>query len=579
MALVLSVVSAIAHGQSQGLLPFPAPAPSTDSRAGEPAPPVADSRSEPSGRGDTAESAAVRETGAGNGAQVVRFRGEPLFEVRAQLGRLTPRERAAAIAERIEKAVGEGESVLGRIRTEERARSTELMAGDQFVLSVTDADARPTGRTRQQLAADYAVVLAGALEQEFQGRSAKGLIIGAVISVAATLVLILAIYGINKFAPRVRAAMREAGLRYIHALKFRGTEILPAESVVDGLIQLSRFLQVVLIFLAVVVYAQVVLGAFPWTTELAVMLKQTMGDAFRVVGGGLIRYLPNVFYIAVILFVTHYLLRFARLFFIALSRGSMTIAGFYPEWAMPSYKILRFLAYAFAAVVIFPYLPGSGSPAFQGISLFLGLLFSLGSTSAIANIVAGVVLTYMRPFRDGDRVKIADTVGDVIGKDLLVVRVRTIKNVEITIPNAMVLNNHIINFSACADQAGLILHTTVTIGYDVPWTKVHELLVAAAAGTDGIVTSPAPFVLQTALNDFNVSYELNAYTDAPNRMASIYSALHQGIQDRFNEAGVEIMSPSYVAARDGNQSTVPADHLPKDYNPPSFRIMPLHPSA
>ncbi|MEZ5565955.1 MAG: mechanosensitive ion channel [Gammaproteobacteria bacterium] len=574
VALALLAVPPVACGQQQAQSQSQTQSspPSQTGSAGEP------EALEPVRDGAAAAPASAGEGENQTGAETVRFRGEPLFEVRAQLGRLTPRARATAIAGRIEAVVDAGESVLGHIRTEERTRSTEILAGEQHVLSVTDADALPTGRTRQQLAADYTVVLGAALEREFQGRSAKGLIIGAVVTLVATLLLISFIYYLNKLAPRVRTAIRDAGLRYINALKFRGTELLPAASVADGLVQLSRFLQVVLILLATVVYLEAVLSAFPWTTELAVMLRQTLIDAFQLVGVGVLRYVPNVFYIAVILFVTHYLLRFARLFFIALSRGSMTITGFYPEWAMPSFKILRFLTYAFAAVVIFPYLPGSGSPAFQGISLFLGLLFSLGSTSAIANMVAGVVLTYMRPFRDGDRVKIADTIGDIIGKDLLVVRVRTIKNVEVTIPNAMVLNNHIINFSACADQAGLILHTTVTIGYDVPWARVHELLIAAAGRTDGIVAKPAPFVLQTALNDFNVSYELNAYTDAPNRMATIYSALHQSIQDEFNQAGVEIMSPNYIAARDGNPSTIPADHLPKDYNPPSFRILPLGPA-
>ena len=249
--------------------------------------------------------------------------------------------------------------------------------------------------------------------------------------------------------------------------------------------------------------------------------------------------------------------------------------GFYPEWADPTYKIVRFLVLAFSAIVIFPYLPGADSPIFQGVSVFLGVLFSLGSTSAIANVVAGVVLTYMRPFKIGDRVKIADTTGDIIEKTLLVTRVRTIKNVDVTIPNAMVLGSHIINFSSSAKDAGLILHTGVTIGYDVPWRKVHDLLIAAARATPGILKQPGPFVLQTGLDDSYVSYELNAYTDQPNIMANTYSELHQSIQDKFNEARVEILSPRYSALRDGNRSTVPEDHLPKSYQPPAFRIFPF----
>jgi small-conductance mechanosensitive channel len=225
--------------------------------------------------------------------------------------------------------------------------------------------------------------------------------------------------------------------------------------------------------------------------------------------------------------------------------------------------------------MIFPYLPGSDSPAFQGVSIFLGVLFSLGSTSAIANIIAGLVITYMRPFTIGDRVRIAETEGDIIEKNLLVTRIRTVKNVDITIPNAMVLGSHITNFSSSAQDRGLILHTSVTIGYDAPWRKVHELLLGAALRTEHVMKDPAPFVLQKSLGDFYVSYELNALTDQPNMMVRIYSDLHQNIQDTFNEAGVEIMSPHYGAMRDGNQMAIPNEYLPPAYHAPSFRLHPL----
>jgi small-conductance mechanosensitive channel len=178
----------------------------------------------------------------------------------------------------------------------------------------------------------------------------------------------------------------------------------------------------------------------------------------------------------------------------------------------------------------------------------------------------------MLPFRPGDRVKIADTIGDVVEQNLLVVRVRTIKNVEITIPNSTVLGHHIVNYSRNAEDQGLVLHSTVTIGYDVPWPRVHELLVAAARKTPGVLQEPSPFVLQTALNDFHVSYEVNLHTDEPPRMATIYSDLHANIQDEFARAGVEIMSPTYVAARDGNQVAIPEDRLPGGTVTPAFRV-------
>ena len=203
------------------------------------------------------------------------------------------------------------------------------------------------------------------------------------------------------------------------------------------------------------------------------------------------------------------------------------------------------LILAFAGVIAFPYIPGSESPAFKGISIFLGVLFSLGSTSAIANILAGYTLTYRRIFKVGDRVKIADFTGDVLDTRLQVVHLRTIKNEEIIVPSSMIVNSHVINYSSLARTQGLILHTSVTIGYDTPWRQVEALLLMAAERTPGLMREPAPFILQTSLDDFYVAYELNVYTDDPLKMAETYTDLHRNIQDAFNEYGVQIMSPSY----------------------------------
>ena len=249
------------------------------------------------------------------------------------------------------------------------------------------------------------------------------------------------------------------------------------------------------------------------------------------------------------------------------------LPGFYQDWAMPTYKIARFLVIAFALVMAFPYLPGSDSPAFKGVSIFLGVLFSLGSSSAVANVVAGVILNYTRAFSIGDRVRIGDVEGDITYKTLLVTHIRTIKNVEITLPNSTVLSGAILNFSTAAKDSALILHTSVTIGYDAPWRRIHELLISAASATQHILKDPQPFVLQTALNDFYVSYQINAYTDHPSKMALIYSDLHQNIQDKFNEGGVEIMSPHYSQLRDGNTVTIPETYRPTDYTAPGMRIV------
>jgi small-conductance mechanosensitive channel len=359
----------------------------------------------------------------------------------------------------------------------------------------------------------------------------------------------------------------------IRPVRLKSVEVLSEARIAELLVLSTKLIRFGLIGFVVYFYVTLILGLFPLTSTWSETLFGYILTPFMNAVSAFVNYIPNLFSIIVIIVLTSYLLRLMKFISLEIARGTLTLPGFFPDWAIPTFKIARFLVIIFAAVVIFPYLPGSDSPFFQGISIFVGVLFSLGSSSAVANIVSGVVLTYMRPFQISDRVKIADTVGEIVEKTLLVTRIRTIKNVDVTIPNAMVLGAHIINYSSSAEDRGLVLHTTVTIGYDVPWRKVHELLLEAARKTEAIIDEPASYVHQTALDDFYVRYELNAPTDNPSRMAGIYSDLHQNIQDVFNEAGIEIMSPHFAALRDGNDTAMPpgGETLPPP-PPQGFRI-------
>jgi small-conductance mechanosensitive channel len=358
----------------------------------------------------------------------------------------------------------------------------------------------------------------------------------------------------------------------IKSVKVKNAEVLSEDRIIEQIKLVIKVINFVVVIIVAYFFFTILFSFFSFSKTWASTLIGYIIDPLISVLKAFVAFLPNLFTIIVIVFVTRYVLKFIKFIFKEIEKGTISFNKFPNDWAEPTYKIVRFLLIAFAGIVIYPYLPGSNSQAFQGVSIFLGILFSLGSTSAIANMVGGVVLTYMRPFKIGDRVKIADTTGDIIEKTLLVTRVRTIKNVDISIPNAMVLGSHIINFSSSAKEKGLILHTSVTIGYDVPWKRVHELLISAAKQTGNTLTEPTPFILQTSLDDSYVSYELNVYTDNPGIMAKIYSELHQNIQDKFNEAGVEIMSPRYSAVRDGNTTAIPEEYLPKGYSPRPFRI-------
>jgi small-conductance mechanosensitive channel len=290
-------------------------------------------------------------------------------------------------------------------------------------------------------------------------------------------------------------------------------------------------------------------------------------------GQAVLSYLPNLMVISVIVLITYYLARIVHLIFSQIANGELKLSGFYPDWALPTEKLVRMLIVILALVVCFPYLPGAKSPAFQGVSIFLGVLLSFGSSSAVANAIAGVILTYMRSFLLGDWVEISGSTGEVIEKNLLVTRLLTPKSEVVTIPNATVMSGSVRNFSAEAKKSGVIFHITVSIGYDTPWRTVHGLLTSAASATANVLKEPAPFVLQSALNDFYVSYELNAYTANPREMLNIYSDLHKNIQDQFNEAGVEICSPHFSALRDGNVIAIPDQYIKPDYEQSAFRVV------
>jgi small-conductance mechanosensitive channel len=369
-----------------------------------------------------------------------------------------------------------------------------------------------------------------------------------------------------------RVAVEAQRGRLFRDLRFQRVQLLSAGQLTSLLRNLIRYALYVVDVLLTLVYLTVVFSVVPQTRGVVAAVLHSILQVINQGWLGFVRYLPSLLNLVLIIIITHYGLRILRFVFNEIGKGTITLAGFHPEWAIPTFQLVRFGVIALAVIFAFPFLPGSASPAFQGVSIFIGALFSLGSTSVVANIVAGIVLTYTRAFRAGDRVKIADTVGDVVEKTLLVTRLRTIKNVEVTIPNSLVLQSHIINYSAVSQERGLILNTTITLGYDVPWRRVHETLISAARKTDGILADPRPFVLQTSLDESYVSYELNAYTDQPNAMANIYSDLHQNVQDACNEAGIEILSPHYSALRDGNTTTIPAEHRPGGYQAPSFGV-------
>lgn len=513
-----------------------------------------------------------------DGVAVV-LNGETLFTIQTKSGSFTPEERVKAITNRLEEIADDSSIDIAQLTvTEESESATSLVLGDRVIVTITEADAKAARETRQNLANEYREKIQSSIEQHRQARQPKNLLFGGIYTVICTLALIISFVVLNKTFPRIYRQLDAWRATHIPSLRIQNLELIPASQITDILIGLVKLIRLTIVLTILYIYIPLVLSFFPWTKPLGNNLFNYLFVAIETIWEGIVGYFPNIFIVVLIIIITYYILRFIKPIFTEIERGNLSFPGFYRDWARPTYKLVLFLIIALAAVVAFPYLPGSDSPAFQGVSLFLGVLFSLGSTSAVANVVGGIILIYTRAFQVGDRVKVGDAIGDIIEKTLLVTRIRTIKNVVITIPNSTVLSSNVINYSASArdnNTPPLILHTTITLGYDIPWRKVYQALISAANATEYILKEPTPFILQTSLDDFYVSYELNAYTNEPTMMAKIYSELHQNIQDKCNEVGIEILSPHYSAIRDGNQNTIPEDYLPKDYTAPGFRIRTL----
>ncbi len=490
-------------------------------------------------------------TAAGNAAPVpetapVVIDGVTLFEVRG-VSAFPAARRAASVAARIEAMAKDEAIAPNAIEIVDRGDRVRIGAGKHEILNVFDVDAKIEGVSRQILAEVYRARIAEAVTDYRRVRTPRALLFVAGYVLAAAVLLAVVLYLLGKGFRRLNALVAQHVQRKVGDVQIQTFRLLSADSLWAGLQGVLRTAHVVAALVAMLAFIDLALGQIPWTRGAERRLSSVLVEPLVTIGNGLAEAVPNLVFIAILIIVTRYLLKVVRLFFAAIAHGSVKLETFDQDWAWPTYRIVRLLVIAFAAVVAYPYIPGSESGAFKGISLFLGVIFSLGSTSVIANIIAGYTMTYRRAFRVGDRVKIGAHVGDVEEVRLLVTSLRSLKGERVVIPNSIILNSDLVNFSGISGTQGLILHTTVGIGYETPWRQVEAMLLMAAERTPGLLREPGAFVLQQALGDFCVTYELNVHCDQPRQMPQLYTALHRNILDVFNEYGVQIMTPAYVA--------------------------------
>ena len=468
--------------------------------------------------------------------------GDTLLYLFSRKGGLTAEARVAAAAEKIDALGRKLTFRSDSICVFEGEFTSDIMAGSEVLLSITDMDGL-------NLAREYASLIEAKVHSMQQDYGLRQRLFDLLMACGLVVALIVCLLLTVRLFARFRRRFMVWSLRRLHPIVLKDYEFLDVRR--QGIIAMSVYRGLLWFFMLLqfVVAIPLLFSIFPETETLTITLLGYVWNPFRDIVLSVVGYIPKLFQIIVIWTCFHYLLRLLRYFTREIESERLKIDGFYADWAQPTYLILRVLLYSLMLVMIWPLLPSSNSQIFQGVSVFIGLVLSLGSTSIVGNVIAGLVMTYMRPFRLGDYIQVGDTVGEVIEKSVLVTRIRTRKNEVVTIQNSSLMGSQTSNFSLSARNYGIIVHTKVTIGYDVPWQKIKEIMETAALATPGIKNKPRPFMQITALNDFYVEYEINAYTTDAEHLPVVYSELHANILRRFFEEGVEIMSPHIFAHR------------------------------
>ena len=438
--------------------------------------------------------------------------GDTLLTIYARKGGMLPEARVQQAKAKILETGKRLSMFVDSIYVFDSELSTDVMVGENVVVSVTDLDALWNNADRMQLAEQYRDVIKKKVDNlhETYGLQQKLESIGWISLIVLALILLIA--GVVWLFRRWKFSITRKLLRTIKSVSIKNYPLLDTHRLGVFIIVMFNFVRLLIILLLILASVPLLFSVFPETKTFAYTIFGYIWAPLKDILNSIVAYLPNLFKILVIIICFHYLLRLIRYFANEIAAGRLRINGFYTDWALPTYTILRVLFYSFMLVMIWPLLPHSDSEIFQGVSVFIAAIVSLGSTSVVGNVMAGLVMTYMRPFRVGDIIRFGETEGEVIEKNMLVTRIRTRKNEIVTIPNSNMMSSETSNFTFSAQRYGIIVHTKITIGYDEPHDKIEALLLEAADKTEGIKKHPKPFVRITALDDFYVEYEINGYS-------------------------------------------------------------------
>jgi small-conductance mechanosensitive channel len=475
----------------------------------------------------------------------LKIQNRPIITLRGTLLGYTPKQRVEAATARINTVIERGN--WGTATTKTITEGLLIQIGDQGMFVITPGDLNTlAGETPEEAGARAVRNLTTALGEIDESRKAETFLRGVGYTVAATVILFLVLVGIRRSHRWLGTHLAEVVGPRLKALAIGGFT-----QHIEGIILFLRGVVGItawaLSLFSLYLWLDFSFMQFPYTRPWGEHLHDYMTSGIKAIALTIVDFIPGLVIVAVIFMITRFLSRIGRLFFDAVESGRVSVPGIYAETAQPTRRIATVILWLFSLVMMYPYLPGSESDAFKGVSVFVGLLLSIGSAGTVNQAVSGLMLMYSRALRVGDYVQIGETVGTVVALGMFSTRIRTPWGEIVSFPNAVIVGTTTKNYSREEETGGALLTATVTIGYNAPWRQVHAMLVEAAHLTEGLLKEPPPLVWQRSLSDYYVEYMLGARIAVPHTRVVVLDLLHRNIQDVFNEYGVQILSPHYVA--------------------------------
>ncbi|MEM9498213.1 MAG: mechanosensitive ion channel domain-containing protein [Pseudomonadota bacterium] len=474
----------------------------------------------------------------------VEIDGHQLFLVRG-MSSLPARERADEVEQRILK-IAQTDAIRDlHVAVKENEFGTAILANGQIMTVVTHADSAMEGMERTLVAAVQAEAIERAILNYRQSRTSTGLMDSAMVALGWTAGFLVVTLLFVRFRKRLAARAGAQARTWFDPVE-KATQSAVKGQAVAQLVQYLANLALWIIYLVLLYYfLSIILLSFAETRATAAILIAYVSEPILTVLSGLWTIIPKIVTLVLIFIVTRFVLRGLKVFFENIAAGNLTSGEFQPHWVKPTFLIARVVVIVVAIALSYPFIPGSDTTAFQGLTILAGIMVSLGSNSVISNVMAGLFVLYRRSANVGDRIKVGDVVGDVIEVRIMETLIKSIKNEMISIPNSQLLSSQVVNYSHKIDGRGLIVHTTIGIRYEEPPEKIIAMLIQAAHATQGLKKSPEPFVLWNALGEFSIQYEINAFTNRGSSLQVILSDLHRNIVEVFNANGTQIMTPRY----------------------------------